>query len=110
MATTTQYVNKTEFNKLEKKVEKLEEEFDNSRELIQGIDKKVDIIVEKVGSSKEIEDLKMQPLIDRVTRLEQENQAIKDRSKATWNTVIGNTIGLVFSIVGAIIMIALKLK
>ena len=110
MATTTQYVNKTEFNKLEKKVEKLEEEFDNSRELIQGIDKKVDIIVEKVGSSKEIEDLKMQPLIDRVTRLEQENQAIKDKNKTIWNTVIGSLIGLGFNIVGTIIMIALKIK
>lgn len=110
MATTTQYVNKTEFNKLEKKVEKLEEEFDNSRELIQGIDKKVDIIVEKVGSSKEIEDLKLKPLIDRVERLEKENQAIKDKSKTTWNAVIGGLIGVCFNFISTAILIALKLK
>ena len=76
------YVGRSEFNLLKEKVDKLEKTMESSEKLLQTIDKKVDIISEKILSSDQKEELKLQPLSQRLTKVE-------DNQSWLWKAVIG---------------------
>lgn len=75
-------VSRVEFDALKEKVESLEKITDLQTGLLQEIDKKLDVINEKVSSSAEIEDLKIKPISDRVEKIE-------DSNKWLWRTIVG---------------------
>lgn len=67
------YVNREEFNSLKEEVQSLKEEVSEYKKLLIKIDKKCDVITEKIANGEKIDELKLQPLEKRVTKLE-ENQ------------------------------------
>ena len=67
------YVSRNEFNSLKEEVQELKEEVGEYNGLLHQIERKIDVISEKLGASDEITVLKLQPLEKRVTKLE-ENQ------------------------------------
>lgn len=75
-------VSRVEFDALKEKVESLEKITDLQTGLLQEIDKKLDVINEKVSNSAEIEDLKIKPISDRVEKIE-------DSNKWLWRTIVG---------------------
>lgn len=75
-------VTREEFDKLEKKVDRIESSQVENVKILQTIDKKVDVITEKIMSANQIEDLKLNPIEKRVTELE-------DNRKWLWRTIIG---------------------
>ena len=75
-------VSRVEFDALKEKVESLEKITDLQTGLLQEIDKKLDVINEKVSNSAEIEDLKISPISDRVGKIE-------DSNKWLWRTIVG---------------------
>lgn len=83
-------VSREEFDNLKNDVEELKKELANSKELLTKIDKKLDVISEKFTSSKEIEELKYNPLEKRVTNIE-------DGNKWIWRTITGALIGIVIN-------------
>ena len=80
-------VSRVEFDALKEKVESLEKITDLQTGLLQEIDKKLDVINEKVSNSAEIEDLKIQPISDRVEKME-------DSNKWLWRTIVGAIVGI----------------
>jgi len=90
-----EYVDKKEFDALKNKVEEIENKTDKHTDLLHEIDKKVDLIIQNVENIKETEELKIQPLEDRVKKLEESK---------TWlwrflgGTIIGLAIETIFSI------------
>ena len=64
------YVGKEEFNNLVKRVDKMETTMENSEKLLQEIERKIDVIYEKLNAKEEMNLLKMKPLEDRIAKLE----------------------------------------
>lgn len=71
---TEDFVNREEFNTLKNEVKELKEEIIEYKGILQQIDKKIDIITERIANSDKIDELKLQPLNKRVDKLE-ENQS-----------------------------------
>ena len=84
-------VSKAEFDKLEKKVVKVEETVDETVNLLNAIDKKVDGILIKIEDSNKINDLTLQPIYERLSKLE-------DTQKWTWRTIAAAIITLAIKI------------
>lgn len=87
-----EYVNRIEFNNLKEEVSEIKKEMIDSEKLLSNIDKKIDIINEKLVNSDKIDTLKYDPLEKRVKALEDKN---------TWltRTVGGTIIGIVIKLI-----------
>lgn len=86
------YVNRIEFDNLKGEVQDIKKELMASDKLLQEIDKKIDIINEKIVTSDKIDTLKYDPLEKRVKALE---------DKLTWvtRTVGATIIGIVIKVI-----------
>lgn len=86
------FVSRKEFEKLENKVDNLENAMNQNVSILTAIDKKVDLINAKITTSDTIEELKLQPINKRVS-------AIEDGQKWLWRTIGSTLIGIVIKIV-----------
>lgn len=82
------YVGKEEFNILVKRVDKMEEQNEKNEKLLQEVDKKVDIILEKIVNADKQEQLKLAPMEEKLNE-------VKDNQKWLWRSVGGTAIGLI---------------
>lgn len=89
---TEEFVNRVEFNSLKEDVIKLKRENEQSSRLLLEIDKKIDIINEKIITADKIDELKFSPIEKRIRTLE-ENQSW------LWKTVIASVIGLAIKVI-----------
>lgn len=90
-----EYVSRQEFNILKKDVQDLKEIREKDSQLLISIDKKVDIISERLSSADKTDELKLQPLTERVKKLEENHSWL---SKTLGATIIGIIIKLIFDI------------
>lgn len=65
-----EFVSKDEFNTLKSEVQELKEEVTEYRGLLQQIDKKIDVIGEKINNGEKIDELKIRPIEKRLQKLE----------------------------------------
>ena len=65
-----EFVSRNEFNSLKAEVQELKEEVTEYRGLLQQIDKKIDVIGEKIANGEKIDELKIQPIEKRLQKLE----------------------------------------
>lgn len=84
-----EFVTKTEFNNLKEEVNTIKQDLDESQKLLVLIDKKIDVISEKIISNDKIEDLKLTPLEKRVTKLEDSQLWLR-------RTIAGSIIAIIF--------------
>lgn len=66
-----EYISRNEFNGLKQEVQELKEEVSEYKGILTQIDKKIDVIGEKIANGEKIDELKLQPLEKRVTKLEE---------------------------------------
>ena len=90
-----EYVSKEEFNILKGEVQEIKEEISIDKTLLLQIDKKIDVISEKIMNREKIDELKLQPIISRLTKLE-ENQSWL--SKTVLGTIISVVVKIIFDI------------
>lgn len=83
-------VSREEFDALVEKVNKLEKITDDQTLLLQEIDKKLDVITEKLSSSKTIEELKIKPIEEKVNKIE-------DNNRWLWRTIVGVIVGILIN-------------
>lgn len=89
---TNETVSRKEFEKLEKKVNDLEETMLKNSDLLNQIDKKVDGILIKLEDSNTINNLTLKPLSERVTKIE-------DNQTWQWRTIGATIIGIIIKII-----------
>ena len=65
-----EFVNRTEFNQLKDEVNEIKQEMAESSKILQAIERKIDVINEKLNTTGEINLLKINPIETRVSKLE----------------------------------------
>lgn len=83
-----EYITRSEFEILKEEVAELKDNMNEIQKLFQAIDKKIDVIAEKINSGENVTDLKIKPLEKRVFDLE-------DSQKWLIRAVIGEVIAIV---------------
>ena len=86
-----EYVNRSEFNSLKEEVQELKAEMSENKTLLTTIDKKIDVITERISNGDKIDELKLKPITRRLDELE-------DNQKWTARTLAGTIIGIVIKI------------
>lgn len=89
------FVSRKEFENLKTEVQELKEEVSEYKKLLLQIDKKIDVISEKIANGEKIDELKLQPLEKRVSKLEENHAWL---SKTVAGTIIGIVIKIIFDI------------
>ena len=65
-----EYISRNEFNGLKQEVQELKEEVSEYKGILTQIDKKIDVIGEKIVNGEKIDELKIQPIEKRLQKLE----------------------------------------
>lgn len=78
------FVSRNEFNSLKQEVQELKTEMDENKKILVVIDKKIDVITEKIANGEKIDELKLQPIEKRITKLE-ENHSWLSKTLARHN-------------------------
>lgn len=85
------YVNREEFNSLKEEVQELKEEVSEYKKLLIKIDKKCDVITEKIANGEKIDELTLKPMNNRIQKLE-------DTSVWLQRLLAGTIIGIVIKV------------
>lgn len=83
-----EYITRSEFEILKDEVAELKNNMNEIEKLFRAIDKKIDVIAEKINSGESVTDLKIKPLETRVFNLE-------DNQKWLIRAIIGEVIAIV---------------
>ena len=65
-----EYISRNEFNGLKQEVQELKIEINEYKGILTQIDKKIDVIGEKIANGEKIDELKIQPIEKRLQKLE----------------------------------------
>lgn len=65
-----EYISRNEFNGLKQEVQELKEEVSEYKSILTQIDKKIDVIGEKINNGEKIDELKIRPIEERLQKLE----------------------------------------
>ena len=90
-----EYVSREEFTALQKEVEELKKEIEKSQELLQSIDKKIDVITERMESNSKVFELELSPVVARVKKLEETQSWV---TKTVLGTLIGFAIKIIYEV------------
>lgn len=82
------FVKKEEFEALKEEVKEIKQDMIESGKLLQAIDKKIDVISEKLVNNDKVNELKLEPMEKRIAQLE-------DNQKWLVRTVILEVVGIV---------------
>ena len=82
---TESYVNRVEFDALKEEVKEIKKGMKDTEKLLQEIDKKVSAIVAELSNANKIEELKIQPIHERLKKVE-------DNQSWLWRLVVGAVI------------------
>ena len=87
-----EFVGRKEFDSLKEEVNAIKKDLAESQKLLVKIDGKIDIINEKILTSDKVDDLKLNPVKERISKLE---------DSQTWlrRTVIATIVGIIFKFI-----------
>ena len=98
-----EFVSKDEFNGLKQEVQELKLEFNESKNILTMIDKKIDVITERLENTTKVSDLQNENIETRITSklepMQKEIDEIKDSRKWLWRTIGAVIIGIVIKII-----------
>lgn len=87
-----EFVSRVEFDLLKQEVKEIKEDMVESKDILQKIDKKLEIIEEKITHNGEVDKLKLDTFDSRLKKIEGSQEWL-------WKTVIGTVIGIVIKII-----------
>ena len=90
-----EYVSRNEFNSLKQEVQSIKTEMDENKKLLVAIDKKIDVITERISNADKIDELTLKPLNKRVSDLEESHKWLQ---RTVWATLIGIVIKILFEV------------
>lgn len=87
-----EYVGRIEFNLLKDEVNEIKKDMVENQKILQAIDKKLDVIGEKISHSEEVDNIRLEQIEKRIKKIE-------DSQDWLWKTVVGTVIGIVIKII-----------
>lgn len=90
-----EFVERKEFNDLKNEVNKIREDMVETAKTLSSIDKKIDVITERLVSSDKIDELKLNPIEKRLSKLEDSNTWVW---RAFGAALIGVLVKVVFDV------------
>lgn len=98
-----EFVSRNEFNTLKNEVQELKEEVTEYKGLLQQIDKKIDVITERLENTTKVSDLQNENIETRITSklepMQKEIDEIKDNRKWLWRAMGSVLIGIVIKLI-----------
>ena len=104
------FVSRDEFNGLKQEVQELKLEFNESKNILTMIDKKIDVITERLENTTKVSDLqnenietritsKLEPIKKDIASNKKEIDEINDNKKWLWRAIGGVLIGIVIKLI-----------
>ena len=97
------FVSRDEFNGLKQEVQELKLEFNESKNILTMIDKKIDVITERLENTTKVSDLQNENIETRITSklepMQKEIDEIKDNRKWLWRAMGSVLIGIVIKLI-----------
>ena len=98
-----EYISRDEFNGLKQEVQELKLEFNESKNILTMIDKKIDVITERLENTTKVSDLQNKNIETRITSklepMQKEIDEIKDSRKWLWRAIGSVLIGIVIKLI-----------
>lgn len=103
------FVSREEFNGLKQEVQELKIEFNESKSILTMIDKKIDVITERLENTTKVSDLqnenietritsKLEPLKKDILKNEKDINEIRENNKWLWRALATTVIGIVIKV------------
>lgn len=89
------FVSRDEFNSLKQEVQELKIEMNENKAILMSIDKKIDVITERISNADKIDELKLKPLTKRIETLEDSHKWLQ---RTVGATIIGIIIKIIFEV------------
>lgn len=94
-----EFVSREEFNNLKLEVAEIKEEMSKSGELLINIDKRTDIILEKLENFNKVSNMQIEPLKKDITKNTEDIKEIKSNNQWLWKAVGTTIIGIVAKVI-----------
>lgn len=85
-----EFVSREEFENLKKEVTEIRDELGKSGDLLNKIDKKTDIIFEKLDNFSKVSSMQIEPLNKDIKKNAEDIKELKSNSQWTWRTIARN--------------------
>lgn len=95
----SEFVSREEFENLKSEVAEIKEELSKSGELLINIDKRTDIILEKLDTFNKVSNMQIEPLRKDIIKNTEDIKEIKSNNQWLWRTSLGTIIGIVIKII-----------
>lgn len=95
----SEFVSREEFENLKSEVAEMKDDLSKSSELLKNIDKRTDIILEKLDNFSTVYNMRIEPLKKDIEKNSEDIKELKDNSKWLWKTIATTIIGIVIKII-----------
>lgn len=95
----SEFVSREEFENLKSEVAEIKEDLSKSGELLKNIDKRTDIILEKLDNFEKISGMQIEPLKKDIIKNTEDIKEIKSNNQWLWRTSLGIILSIVIKII-----------
>ena len=95
----SEFVSREEFENLKSEVAEIKEEMSKSGELLINIDKRTDIILEKLENFNKVSNMQIEPLKKDIIKNTEDIKEIKSNNQWLWKTLASVIIGIIAKII-----------
>lgn len=95
----SEFVSREEFENLKAEVAEIKDDLSKSSELLKNIDKRTDIILEKLDNFEKISGMQIEPLKKDIIKNTEDIKEIKSNNQWLWKAILSTVIGIVIKII-----------
>lgn len=95
----SEFVSREEFENLKSEVAEIKDELSKSSELLINIDKRTDVILEKLDNLDKVSNMQIEPLKKDITKNTEDIKEIKSNSQWLWRAIGSVLIGIVIKLI-----------
>lgn len=95
----SEFVSREEFEHLKSEVAEIKDELSKSSEMLQNIDKRTDIILEKLDNFEKVSGMQIEPLKKDIIKNTEDIKEIKSNNQWLWRTSLGIILSIVIKII-----------
>ena len=94
-----EFVSREEFEHLKSEVAEIKDELSKSGEMLQNIDKRTDIILEKLANFEKVSGMQIEPLKKDIIKNTEDIKELKANSQWLWRSLLGTIMGIAVKVI-----------